>query len=91
MARTSSITFKEIDPKKATKEEIAAALELLAKDNHRKARVKAGEIKGGTKWADLTETQRQSLKSKEAQRRAKIKAELAAYHAAVAAGKIIAV
>lgn len=88
MARTSSITLKEIDPKKATKEEIEAALALLAKDNHRKARIAKGEIKGGRTWAELSVDQKNALKAREKERREKIKAELAAYHKAVAEGKI---
>lgn len=48
-------SFK-IDAKKATPEQVAAALELLAKERFTKERIKAGELKGATskKVADMT-------------------------------------
>lgn len=49
-----------IDPKKASKEDIARALELLAKEETRKARIQAGELKGGQKWSELSPEQKKA-------------------------------
>jgi len=48
-----------LDPKKASKDDIARGLELLAKAEDRKARIKSGEIKGGQSWAELSPEARQ--------------------------------
>lgn len=44
----------KIDPKSATKEQIARGLELFAQEQTRKERIARGEIKGGQKWSELS-------------------------------------
>jgi hypothetical protein len=55
-AKKLSIDQFKVDPKKATAADIEAAMQLLALANFKKARVKAGEVKGsqGKKIADMT-------------------------------------
>jgi len=48
----------ETDAKKATQEEITKGLALLKKQEDYKERVRRGEVKGPTKWKDLTEEQK---------------------------------
>ncbi len=56
MAKEIKSNIKEVkfDPKKASAEQIAKGLELLGKTETRKARIAAGEIKGGGVWAELS-------------------------------------
>jgi len=87
----SPVEFKPIDPKKASKEDIAKALDMLAKDNHRKARVKAGELKGSKTWAEMSDEEKAKAKTYEQKRQAQIRLERAAYAEGVASGVINAV
>lgn len=50
----------KVDPKKATKEQLERALELLAREEERKDKIKRGVIKGSrqVKYADLTPEQK---------------------------------
>lgn len=53
----------KIDPKKASKDEIDAALVLLEKKRLHDAKVEAGEIKGYTaSWKDMTPEQKSKAK-----------------------------
>lgn len=58
-----------LDPKKATKEQINKGLELLAKAEDRKERIKRGEIKGGQTWADMSEDQKDKRRDYNKRRR----------------------
>lgn len=62
----------KIDPKKATPEQIARGLELLAKQELRKERIKRGEIKGGAKWSEMTPEQKEKFRAAARRRNAKI-------------------
>ena len=80
-----------LDPKKATKDDIARGLELLEKENVRKAKIASGEIKGGVKWSEMTEEQKGKARLQTKKRNVRIKLERARFAEAVAAGKAEAV
>lgn len=52
------VTVPELTFDTASEDEIATGLALLQKDNLRKKRIKAGEIKGGQVWGDMTDEQK---------------------------------
>ena len=60
----------KIDPKKASEADLARALEMLEKENYRKARIKAGEIKGSRSWAEMTDEQKQERRDYNTKHRA---------------------
>ena len=62
----------KIDPRKATKEQIEAALLLLEKAETRKEKIKSGEIKGGKKWSELTDAEKDKFRASSKRRSAKI-------------------
>jgi hypothetical protein len=62
----------KIDPKRATKEQIEAALLLLEKAETRKEKIKSGEIKGGKKWSELTDAEKDKFRAASKRRSAKI-------------------
>jgi hypothetical protein len=62
----------KIDPRKATKEQIEQALALLEKAETRKEKIKSGEIKGGKKWSELTEPEKDARRLVSKKRNAKI-------------------
>ena len=62
-----------VDPKKATPEQIAAALELLNKKIDRQEKIKRGEIKGGKKWSEMTQAEKDKFKAANVRRNAGIR------------------
>ena len=60
----------KIDPKKASEADLARALEMLEKENYRKAHIKAGEIKGSRSWAEMTDEQKQERRDYNTKHRA---------------------
>lgn len=75
MAKVTESKVKpvQIDPKQASKEQIAKGLELLAKAETRKKRVAAGELKGGgANYADMTPEQKEQRKAYNDKRRIKM-------------------
>jgi hypothetical protein len=62
----------KIDPRKATKEQIEQALALLEKAETRKEKIKSGEIKGGKKWSELTDAEKDARRLVSKKRNAKI-------------------
>lgn len=63
----------KIDPNKASKDDVAAALELLEKQRYTKARIQAGELKGSTSWADMPEEAKEKARQKDKFNRVEIK------------------
>jgi len=57
--KESKIAEVKYDPKKATAEQIARGLELLGKQDTRKKRIEAGEIKGYSTWAEMSPERKQ--------------------------------
>ena len=68
-----------VDPKKATPEQLARAFALLEKEEVRKEKIARGEIKGGKKWSELTDKEKQKFRDSNARRAARmaVKAEKA--------------
>jgi hypothetical protein len=52
-----------------SQDDIKAGLELLAKKKDRERRVKAGEIKGGQVWSELSDEQKAAYRLREKKRR----------------------
>ena len=61
-----------INPKKASPEEIQRGLELLEKERIRKERIARGEIKGGVKWSEMSEEQKEKARLAARRRNAKL-------------------
>lgn len=64
---------KKIDTSKVSPEEFERAMELLEKDKIRKEKIKRGEIKGGLKWSEMSEEQKDKARLAARKRNAKIK------------------
>lgn len=64
----------KVDKTKLSKEDLDRAIALLEKDLTRKARIKAGEIKGyaGKKYSELSAEQKATLRKSAKRRQAKI-------------------
>lgn len=62
-----------VDIRKATKEEIARGLELLEKENIRKQRIANGEIKGGKKYSEMSQEEKDKARRANKKRTARIK------------------
>lgn len=62
----------KLDMKKLSKEEVERALALLEKDIERKEKIAKGEIKGGLKWAEMSEEQKERARAAARRRNAKI-------------------
>lgn len=62
----------KLDMKKLSKEEVERALALLEKDIERKEKIAKGEIKGGKKWSELTEEEKDVRRKASKRRNAKI-------------------
>ena len=62
-----------VDPKKATKEDLERAMELLSREKYHKARVEAGEIKGTgvKKYSEMSEAQKATARKANARRLAR--------------------
>lgn len=60
----------KVDPKKASKEQMDRAFELLAKDEERKDKIKKGVIKGTSykKYSELSEEQKAKVQAASARR-----------------------
>ncbi len=69
----SSVVKQYIDPKKVTQEQLNEALALLNKKIDRQEKIKRGEIKGGKKWSELTQAEKDKFKAAELRRRTRIK------------------
>lgn len=65
--------FAPVDPKKATQEQIAAAMELLNKKIERQGKIARGEIKGGKKWSEMTEEEKDKTRAANRRRNVRIK------------------
>ena len=63
----------ELDPKKASKEDIAKGLELLQRQEIRKEKIARGEIKGGLKWSEMSEEQKEKARQAARKRNVRIK------------------
>jgi len=61
-----------LNAKKATAAQIAEGLELLEKANIRKEKIKSGEIKGGMKWSELSDEQKDKRRMYSRKRNARI-------------------
>jgi len=59
-----------VDPKKATPQQIQEALALLNKKIDRQEKIKRGEIKGGKKWSELSEAEKNKFRAANARRNA---------------------
>lgn len=70
MAKGSPVK-QYVDPKKATAAQVAEALELLNKKIDRQEKIKSGEIKGGKKWSELSEAEKDKFRKANARRLAK--------------------
>ena len=77
MAKEVKAVKQYVDPKRATAEQIAEALALLNKKIDRQEKIKSGEIKGGKKWSELTQVEKDKFKAANARRNAKQKLILA--------------
>lgn len=76
MAKATAVK-QYIDPKKVTQEQLNEALALLNKKIDRQEKIKSGEIKGGKKWSELTQAEKDKFKASNARRSAKQKLILA--------------
>ena len=56
-------TYKPIDVKRATPEEIAAGLSLLNKKREYKHKVKTGEVKKPKTWKELSEAEKEKARA----------------------------
>ena len=77
MAKEKREVKQYVDPKKASPQQIAEALALLNQKIDRQERIKSGEIKGGKKWSELSQTEKDKFKASNARRSAKQKLILA--------------
>ena len=77
MAREAKPVKQYVDPKRATPQQIQEALALLNKKIDRQEKIKSGEIKGGKKWSELTEAEKNKFRASSARRNATIKLLLA--------------
>jgi len=72
MAKATEVK-QYVDPKKATPQQIQEALALLNKKIDRQEKIKTGEIKGGKKWSELSEAEKNKFRASNARRNAKQK------------------
>lgn len=73
MAAKTTAVKEYVKREKATPEQIAEALALLNKKIDRQEKIKSGEIKGGKKWSELTDAEKDKIRSANERRAVRIK------------------
>jgi len=68
MAKEAKPVKQYVDPKRATPQQIQEALALLNKKIDRQEKIKSGEIKGGKKWSEMSEADKDKARKANARR-----------------------